>query len=356
MPMKKVCATVALLFLGFTASTAAQGKAKPPTPEQLKDLIARSKVWMPTDVASKDLWNGPQGDGFFKPGETITCKYLDKKLSGMTPKFACELPNGDELKVKYGDENGEVYAEVMATRLLWALGFPADRMYSVRVVCQECPEKVGGTIRENGDRILDPAAVERKMPGEELAGEWKWEELDHIDAAKGGATVAQRDALKLLASMMQHSDSKAIQQRLICADRVYKGDGTCETPMMMINDMGVTFGRANAFNQQPKGSVNLAEWTKLPVWKDTASCTANLSGSFTGTLKEPVISEAGRQFLADLLSKLSDKQLRDLFHTARVQLRPRAPEDGASGFPALDEWVNAFKQKRTEIVEHHCPS
>jgi hypothetical protein len=122
----------------------------------------------------------------------------------------------------------------------------------------------------------------------------------------------------------------------------------------MINDLGVTFGRANAFNQQPRASVNLAEWAKLPIWKDSGACVGNLSGSLKGTLRNPVISEEGRRFLANLLMQLSDGQLRDMFEAARVHLRPRAPESGRSGFPTVDEWVNAFKQKRAEIVERRC--
>jgi hypothetical protein len=353
--MKQACIAIALGAAGF-AAWGATPRAVEVKDKGLQALIARSKVWRPTDIAAKDLFKGPQGDGFFKPGETIACDYLDKKMSGGSPKFACRLPDGDELKVKYGGDNGEVYAEVIATRLLWALGFGADNMYSVRVVCHGCPDRVGGIEKENGDRILDPAAVERKMAGEELLGEWAWTELESIDETQGGATKAERDALKLLASLIQHSDSKPVQQRLICLDRVSKGAGACEAPMMMINDVGITFGRANAFNQQPRGSANLAEWAKLPVWKDAGSCVANITGSVSGTLKEPIISEAGRQFLADLLMKLTDRQLRDMFQAARIQLRPRAPEDGRSGFPAIDEWVAAFKQKRQEIVDHRCPA
>jgi hypothetical protein len=67
-----------------------------------------------------------------------------------------------------------------------------------------------------------------------------------------------------------------------------------------------------------------------------------------------VISEAGRKFLSDLLMQLSDQQIRDMFDAARVALRPRAPENGRSGFPAIDEWVNAFKQKRADISERRC--
>src|SRR5438128_877508 len=82
-------------------------------------LIARSAVWRPTDIPSMDLERGPAGPGSFALGETITCDFVHKQLSGATPKFPCRLPDGDELKVKYGGTNGEVYGEVAASRLLW---------------------------------------------------------------------------------------------------------------------------------------------------------------------------------------------------------------------------------------------
>ena len=187
--------------------------------------------------------------------------------------------------------NGEVYSEVAASRLFWALGFGADHMYSVKVLCDGCPERFGGIARANGDRLFDPAAVERKLPGREIADSWDWDELDEVDAAAGGATVAERDALKLLAVMLQHTDSKAEQQRIVCVDEEGESGG-CQVPLMMINDLGLTFGRANTFNLQPRGSANLAEWSKVPVWADPERCVGNLAGSFTGTLKNPVISEA----------------------------------------------------------------
>jgi hypothetical protein len=96
---------------------------------------------------------------------TLTCDYLDKKLGGLSPKFACKLPDGDELKVKYGGTNGEVYGEMLATRLLWALGFGADTMYPVNVVCRGCPRPLGGIERPGGEYRFDPAMVERKMAG-----------------------------------------------------------------------------------------------------------------------------------------------------------------------------------------------
>ena len=333
------------------SATSAQEQRR--SDETRASLIARAIVWMPTDIASMDLRVGPTGPGSFEPHETVTCDYLDKKLGGASPKFACQLPDGDELKVKYGGANGEVYGEVVASRLLWALGFGADGMYSVRIICRGCPANIGGILRENGDRILDPAAVERKFPGPEVSEKWDWEELDLADEPAGAATRAERDAFKLLAVLLQHSDSKPSNQRIVCLTQPADG---CGMPLMMIQDLGITFGRANAMNQQPRASVNLAEWKPLPIWKDAEGCIGNLSGSWTGTLKNPVIGEAGRAFLSNLLMQLSDRQIHDMFDAARVELRPRAPESGRSGFPTVDEWVSAFKQKRAQISERRCPA
>jgi hypothetical protein len=322
--------------------------------ETRDSLIARAKVWIPTNIASMNLLVGPTGPGSFRPGETVTCDYTDKKLSGASPKFACLLPDGDELKVKYGGGNGEVYGEVVASRLLWALGFGADRMYSVRVICRGCPENTGGILRANGDRILDPAAVERKFGGDELLDRWHWKELEQTDAEAGGATLAHRDALKLLAVLLQHNDSKSKQQRMVCLSNAGT-DGRCEQPLMMINDLGLTFGAPNPFNLQPMATMNLAEWSKLPIWKDEPGCVGNLRGSLTSTLEDPVISEAGREFLERLLMQLSDRQLRDMFEAGRAYLRPRAPSMlDPSGFPTADDWARVFKNKRAQIVDKRC--
>ena len=351
--VNRMIVAVALLIVGAAPASAAAASAK----DERASLIAHAKVWAPTDIPSMDLMNGPAAQDGFPPGATVECTWLDKTLSGRSPKIACLRAADDELKVKYGGNNGEVYGEVLATRLLWALGFGADRMYSVRVICKGCPEKVGGIVREDGRRILDPATVERKLPGTELEPDgkigWSWKELDEIKEGAGGATRAERDALKLLAILMQHTDTKPQQQRLVCLDAIPEG-GECPRPFMMLNDVGLTFGKANMFNANTPGAVNLAAWSKIPVWNGATGCEGQLAESATATLVDTKISEAGRQFLTGLLMQLSDAQLHDLFAAARVNLRTRDPKNGRSGFATVGEWVDAFKQKRAEIAERRC--
>jgi hypothetical protein len=122
-----------------------------------------------------------------------------------------------------------------------------------------------------------------------------------------------------------------------------------------LHDVGLTFGQANFFNRTSVGSVNFEQWTRAPIWKDAAACVGNLSKSLTGTLDNPKVSEAGRQFLADLLVQITDDQLRDLFEVARVDHRSRRP-DSKDPPATIDEWLAAFKHKRDEIVNNRCQS
>jgi hypothetical protein len=83
---------------------------------------------------------------------------------------------------------------------------------------------------------------------------------------------------------------------------------------------------------------------------------ADLKGSFTGSFKNPKISEAGRAFLAGLLVQLTDAQLKDLFEVSRVKRRSADPASDPEPPPAtVNEWVRLFKKKRAQIVDHHCP-
>lgn len=362
----KRCLRLSLLPLligsitGACATLAYDGGSHAAAPDSRRSVLARATLWNATNIAAMDLKDGPQAPGSFAFHALVECDYLEKRLDGNSPKFACVIGKDDEVKVKFGGNNGEVFGEVLATRLLWALGFGADRMYPVNVICRGCPSALGGIERPGHESRFDPAVIERKMedpdwPRDGKPG-WSWEELDSVDPEAGGAPRSQRDALKLLAVFLQHTDSKPQQQRILCLESAPTARESCANPFLMLNDVGLTFGRANRTNGNDAGSVNLIAWRRAPVWRGDSRCEGNLPKSLTGTLNNPVISEQGRSFLANLLVQLSDGQLRDLFEVARVELRLRAPGTASSGYATIDEWVSAFKEKRSQIVDRRCSS
>jgi hypothetical protein len=308
--------------------------------------IRRGHVWAPTNVPSMDIRTGPAGPGAFPPNATVTCNYVEEKSSGKSAKFTCVIPPDDKIHVKYGRTNGEVFAEVAASRLFWALGFGAEHDYPVRLECRGCP----ATIVD-----ADFGTIQRLHPGRDIQTRtvygWSWAELDEIESGAPPSERDARSALKLLAVLVQHTDSKTEQQRLLCPD-----DGSpnaCPDPLLMVHDLGKTFGQSDLFNRDSVGSVNLHNWANSPIWKDPAHCVGGLAQSQTGTLGDPIISEGGRRFLADLLVQLTDTQIHDLFDVARFSERTlKTPGDAST----IDEWVGTFKAKRDEIVTARCPS
>ncbi len=351
MIVKRSAAALVTILFGGVCFVALRASPADPTPkEQRAAAIRHATVWTATDVGTMDLKTGPRGDDAFTPRQTVTCTFVPKKHGrGSTLKFACTLPSGRELKVRYGKTNGEVYAQVAATRLLWALGFAANRMYPVRVVCRGCapnPFKDKAPADASTTVTFDPATIDEKADGQTIETKpdegWSWAELDTVDEHAGGATTAQRDALKLLAVFIQHSSNKTINQRLVCLD-----PPRCDRSQMIVADLGKTFGRANALNDDDTAAVNFKEWSRTPIWKRASgACVGHLAWTFSGSLSDPPISEPGRKFLADLLTRLSDAQIQDLFEVARVTQR----DPGAT----VADWVRAFKAKRDEIAHRRC--
>ncbi len=290
----------------------------------------------------------------------MSCRFLSESVSGTTPKFNCVLPDGEVVKVKYG-RNAEVPSEAAATRLLTGLGFGADRIYILpRLRCFGCPplpfhvSRVLGFVRADSvPEFLGPdarvaeyewVAVERRMEGRpiEVNGEagWAWFELG--DADPDGATVAEIDAFRLMASFLVHWDNKAANQRLVCLDRDGQLDQPCPRPFAIIQDLGASFG---------PHKVDLDGWRRTPVWSDPAACRVSMRHlPFLGaTFQDSAISEGGRRLLASLLSAMTEQQIQALFNGARFG----AFEQGRWFGPSADEraWVDAFRDKVRQIVE-----
>ncbi len=356
------------------------------TKEERAKYLKEADVWMKSDIASKDAAVGPEGYRGFKFGETINCRYVEPEkedVGGRTPKFYCDKPDGERIKVKYGVDNGEVYSEVASSRLLWTLGFGADAMYSVRVVCDNCPADPHfygnhfGTKPSRTEvdrytaasarsvRTFVPAAVEDKFKAikiETLEDQgWGWNELMNFEGVSR-ERVAHREALALLMSILQHPDNKPENQRLVCPkdgiSMTDDGRKICSKPFALVQDFGWNFsGGWMANDPMTIRKMDLASWSTTRVWADERSCLTNLNGLppiFTGSFERPRIHEAGRAFLASLLNQLTERQMRDIFVAARVELYAyiRLPDAAET---VVDKWVAALKQKISEVNAVRCP-
>ena len=69
-----------------------------------ESALASARVWLPPQVpvSSADLRTNPAGANGFRADAEVDCRFILRQVGGTTPKFYCELPNGEVVKVKYG--------------------------------------------------------------------------------------------------------------------------------------------------------------------------------------------------------------------------------------------------------------
>ena len=372
-----------IVSLLLACSAIAATENAPITAETRASLLERARIRRPVNVSRMNILSGPKNPLTRAPGSLVTCRYIEPKepAGGSVPKFKCTvLKSGEDIRVKYGENTREVFAEVAASRLLWALGFYTDEDFYVRIKCLDCPET--NPFRPEKDerrvtRIFNSAMLERTFPGmiietSEDEG-WSWNELDKIDEKKGGATRAEKDAFRLLAVFIQHSDNKAVNQRLAC----YKQDlpdpknaSSCRKPVLMIADLGASFG-AGASKITDAAKMDFENWKNKDVWNLTKEhdylvqnkrqiCIGNLPNTMRAGeagLFDPEISEEGRKMLSDLLNQLSLKQIREIFRTAGIEKMEEYIDDaGKKRKVTVEDWVAAFIKKRDQINERRCPT
>jgi hypothetical protein len=412
------------MVAAFAMAAAVQGQdPAPATPSvlvssssQRRAYLAKATVWQERALPSPEaIVEGPPGNpggprSQVNPPGGVPCAYESGSagMGGKTPKFTCRTPDGRSIRVKYfnGDPatgNREVFAEVVATRLFWALGFLADRVYPVTVNCQDCPaDPMRGTGPRAARQFL--GVTEPHFEGSLILSHanldqgWKFGEFAQAiaslpDGPEKTARRTQFDALTLLAVFIQHGDRKPPNQRLVClgsldprAGDVHSlgddgaaravpalferaGTSACAAPAALIQDLGATFG-SSGIRTTRGNKVNLAGWARRAVFlppkpadiaKGARVCRGDIIAAFDAgeeAGEESVISEAGRALLDRLLGSLTDAHIRALFDAGRVdQLGERVEwRDPATKqrYTGVDAWVAAFKHKRAQLSAAHC--
>ena len=128
----------------------------PLTPAQMAEL------WVePFDIAARDLFHGP-GGGDLAPAPGSRFQFLRKDTKGYSWGWDVKDANGVKWSAKYGPE---AQSEVVASRLLWAIGFHQPPTYFV-----ERWELSGSA--EPGPK--PPSRFRPDVPGRRRAGEWSW--------------------------------------------------------------------------------------------------------------------------------------------------------------------------------------
>ncbi len=271
-----------LLLAGTTSFAQDDKKVKPLPP-------GKAVLWEAVDIESLDLFNGPGGTGMQPDLKRI--EFIEEEKDGHNKKSRIRDGSGKGWVAKLGRE---AKPETAAVRLLWALGYKSEINYLVPKI----------TIPTQG--TFENVRLEARPDNVERLEEWKWRDNPFVG-------TNELEGLKMMMVFLNNWDVLDLQ------NKVLQVDGELH---YIVSDLGSTFGKL--------GSNNLP--VVYRIGRSTGNPEDYMKTKFIDGVENKVVDVAYRgknrdlfegfstenaAWLAGLLGRLSDKQIRDAFRAAR---------------------------------------
>lgn len=316
-----------------TAKTDRESGAKSKDNDSPVDLakLKNPTIWHdPGDIASLDLYYGAGGkDDMPKP----PFKFDAEDLHGTNPKFDADDADGKKWRVKVGPE---ARPEVVASRLLWAMGFYVNNDYVLDADVSGLQMKRHSDMIQ-GEHITD-ARFARKPGGQKKIGIWEW---------KTNPFYGKREfnGLRVMMAVMNSWDLKDVNNAVF-------HDKHDDRDYFLVSDVGATFATNGIVLPIKSSKGDVDSFRKSKFIEKTTATTVSFSTpkapkgmlfeTFGTTAKEYSmrrgfdwigndIPKADAKWMGDMLAKLSDKQIKDAFRAGHF------PEDEIVQYSILIE-------------------
>lgn len=248
-----------------------------------------NQLWEdPTDLDRRDLMVGP-GLGVIAPDVTQPFTFVSQKTSGFSPGYDVKDVNGHEWSVKMGPE---AQTEVVASRLLWAVGYHQPPIYYV-----DRWTLVGGP----SPGIQEGARFRPKDSPLKSDGLWSWQKNPFVNTQPFRGLV-------VLMVLMNSSDLRNHN------NVVYTVKDLGEPHhWYVVKDLGATFG-ATGIYRPVRNDIDAFEREPLLLTDKHGHAT---KFAYHGLRKEllRVVSAADVEWTCALLARLTPEQWRDAFAT-----------------------------------------
>ena len=303
-------------------------KDAPLTAAQLHNPV----LWEdPGNIAGKDLFHGAGGPEH-QPKPPFT--FLSEDSNGTNPKFDARDANDKKWRVKLGSESRP---EVVASRLLWSVGYFVDDDYLLPTASvanlhmRRNPELV------HGDAVTD-ARFARKPGGEDKIGDWRWKSNPFMHSR-------EFNGLRVMMAVMNNWDLKDVN------NAVYN-DRKHDRQIFLVSDIGATFASndEHVHHDTDKGNLASYEHSKF-ITKETEEQVSFATPMLPAGLvlrRGPVlfgeavrregvdwigrdIPRADARWMGSLLAQLTHQQLEDAFRAGDF------PDDQREAFVKIVE-------------------
>jgi hypothetical protein len=289
-----------VVILGAFVGTSSQSVAtQATTPATVAEL------WVaPDDIGSRDLFHGPGGAALApQPSTSFTWVATDK--SGYSPGFDVRGPDGRAWSVKLGPE---AQTEVVASRILWALGYHQPPTYYLK--SWQLSGGPGGQQPE--------ARFRTDFENSKVVGDWSWSKNEFLDAQPYRGLIV---ANVLLNSWDWKTSNNKIYQL---------SDGTRR---FVVRDLGASLGKTSSskllwaipvrgLGQGSRNDIDDFESQNFIKRIGENEVEFNFDTIYRSVVER--VRPADVKWTAELMSKLTDTQLDDAFRAAEYSPEVRA--------------------------------
>lgn len=271
------------IFSLLAAVAAAQDEnVKKPLPQ------GKAILWEAVNIESRDLFNGPGGTKM-KP-DLRRIEFIKEEKAGHNKKYRIKDGSGKIWIAKLGRE---AKPETAAVRLLWGIGYTTEINYLVR------------SITIPGKGTFEDVRLEARPDNMERLDEWKWRE----NPFNG---TNELEGLKMMMVFLNNWDVLDLQNKVLHANGELH---------YIVSDLGSTFGKLGNNNlpvvyRLGRSTGDPDDYVKTKFINNVENGVVDLAykgknrGLFEG------FSTANAAWLAALLNRLSDQQIRDAFRAA----------------------------------------
>jgi hypothetical protein len=256
------------------------------------------ELWQePEDIVRRDLYYGPGGSDLM-PRET-TFMFVARDTGGWSPGFDVRDANGLEWSVKLGPE---AQSEVVASRILWAIGFHQPPTYYL--------DQWTLTGAESGPQ--EAGRFRPSLPGQKVVGEWSWYENPFVGTRPFAGLVV---ANLILNSWDWKTSNNKVYELTEPADGVRR--------WFMVRDLGASLGkttyptllkwfRLRGFGQGTRNDLDGFEEQGFISGVDE---DGEPQFDYRGIYRDVIdtVTRADVEWTCRLLSRLTDEQWSDAF-------------------------------------------
>jgi len=269
----------------------------------------------PGDIRSRNLYWGPGGED---RQPQLPVEFLQEDRHGTSPKFDVRDSAGTKWRAKLGIEAGP---EVVASRLLWAVGYSANENYFLpHLHVDKLPSHLhhGKNLVGSSGDVMN-VRLRRRPPGEKKTARWNWRHNRFVGTREFNGL---RVMMALLRNWDLYDDNNAIlESRSGSGRKVYE-----------VSDVGTGFGATgrrrldrdsrNNFAAYRKGRL-IAKATRdhidlhfptLP-WPGFILDVPLYKYEFQARWVGKHIPRADAKWIGSLLAQLSPDQIRDAFRS-----------------------------------------